>query len=44
MQGNDIQLPNVPKEQIKQDTYENYIKTKTKNKNKANPNPNPHEI
>ena len=44
MQGNDIQLPNVPKEQIQQDTYENYIKTKTKNKNKANPNPNPHEI
>ena len=35
MQGNDIQLPNVPKEQIQQDTYENYIKTKTKNKNKA---------
>ena len=42
MQGNDIQLPNVPKEQIQQDTYENYIKTKTKNKNKAqSPNPNP---
>ena len=35
MQGNDIQLPNVPKEQIQPDTYENYIKTKTKNKNKA---------
>jgi hypothetical protein len=40
MQGNDIQLPNVPKEQIQQDTYENYIKTKIRIKIK----PNPHEI
>ena len=30
MQGNDIQLPNVPKEQIPQDTNENDIKNKNK--------------
>ena len=41
MHGDDIQLPNVPKEQIPQDTNENEIKTKTKinkkgkNKNKV---------
>ena len=35
MQGNDIQLPNVPKEQIPQDTNENEIKNKNKVKNKV---------
>lgn len=35
MQGNDIQLPNVPKEQIPQDTNENDIKNKNKVKNKV---------
>jgi charged multivesicular body protein 6 len=35
MQGNDIQLPNVPKEQIPQDTNENDIKNKNKVKNKS---------
>ena len=35
MQGNDIQLPNVPKEQIPQDTNENDIKNENKVKNKV---------
>ena len=35
MQGNDIQLPNVPKEPIPQDTNENDIKNKNKVKNKV---------
>ena len=35
MQGNDIQLPNVPKEQLPQDTNENDIKNKNKVKNKV---------
>ena len=35
MQGNDIQLPNVPKEQIPQDTNENDNKNKNKVKNKV---------
>ena len=35
MQGNDIQFPNVPKEQIPQDTNENDIKNKNKVKNKV---------
>ena len=35
MQGNDIQLPNVPKEQIPQDINENDIKNKNKVKNKV---------
>ena len=35
MQGNDIQLPNVPKEQIPQDTNENDIKNKNRVKNKV---------
>ena len=35
MQGNDIQLPNVPKEQVPQDTNENDIKNKNKVKNKV---------
>ena len=35
MQGNDIELPNVPKEQIPQDTNENDIKNKNKVKNKV---------
>ena len=35
IQGNDIQLPNVPKEQIPQDTNENDIKNKNKVKNKV---------
>ena len=35
MQGNDNQLPNVPKEQIPQDTNENDIKNKNKVKNKV---------
>ena len=34
MNKDDIQLPNVPKEQIPQDTHESNIKTKIKTKNK----------